>query len=219
MSRIRVLLVDDHTLLRAGLRALLDAAPEMEVVGEAADGDEAAARVTELEPDVVLMDLSMPGIGGLEATRRITSSGSNTRVLVLTMHRAEEFLIPVLQAGGSGYVTKESADGELLEAIRTVASGHVFLYPSAARLLLENYRGPQENESESDPLEVLSGREREVLLRTAGGFTASEIGEQLQISPKTVDTYRQRVMEKLHLRHRSELVQFALKRGLLQPMS
>lgn len=217
MEPIRILLVDDHALLRAGLRALLEETPEIEVLGEAASGEEAVSKVAELRPDVVLMDLTMPGIGGLEATRRIVAMGNGTRVLALTMHAAEEFLIPVLHAGGSGYVTKDSADDELLDAIRTVATGHVFLYPSAARLLLDSYRAPTLVPEADDPVRLLSGREREVLLRTAEGYTASEIGQRLQISPKTVDTYRQRVMEKLQIHHRSELVQFALRRGLLQP--
>ena len=215
MDTIRVLIADDHTLLRSGLRALLESQPDIAVVGEAANGEEVVAMAEELQPDVILMDLTMPGLGGIEATCRITAAGTGMRVLVLTMHPAEEYLIQVLQAGGSGYVTKDSADHELLDAIRTVASGHVFLYPSAARLLLENFRTQSCVEPEDDPMRLLSAREREVLTRTAEGYTASEIGEQLQISPKTVDTYRQRVMEKLHLHHRSELVQFALRRGLL----
>ena len=212
MSTIRVMLVDDHALVRSGLRALLECEPDFEVVGEASSGEEAVERVAECLPDVVLMDLTMPGMTGLQATRRITAGAVPCRVVVLTMHRAEDYLITVLEAGGSGYLTKDSLDAELVEAVRTVASGHVFLYPSAARLLLESYRTPRVAQ---DPVELLSGRELEVLIRTVEGFTASEIGERLQISPKTVDTYRQRTMEKLDLHHRSELVRFALERGLL----
>jgi two-component system response regulator NreC len=214
MSQIRVLLVDDHALMRAGLCALLELEPDITVVGEAGSGEEGIARAAELKPDLVLMDLSMPGMDGLEATREVMALGQEIRVLILTMHAEQEYLLPVLDAGASGYVTKNSADGELLEAIRTVARGQVFLYPSGTRMLLKSFRGGGDGHAE-DPLQKLSSREREVLSRTAEGFTSSEIGEQLQISPKTVDTYRQRLMEKLGMHHRSELVHFALRRGLL----
>lgn len=212
---IRVLLVDDHAVLRAGLQALLSAEPGIEVAGEAATGEEGLERVRALKPDVVVMDLSMPGIGGLEAIRRIAAMGAETRVLVLTAHAGQEFLFPVLEAGGSGYVTKASADRELVEAIRTVARGEVFLYPDAQRLLLDRYQRTREGKG-ADPLERLSDRERQVLTLTAEGFSASEIGGRLFVSPKTVETYRARLMEKLGLHHRAELVRFALKTGLLR---
>jgi two-component system, NarL family, response regulator NreC len=211
---IRVLLVDDHAVLRAGLKALLDAEPDMRVVGEANTGEAALERVEMLKPDVVVMDLSMPGMGGLEATRTI--AGQGTRVLVLTMHAEDEYLLAVLEAGGSGYVRKTSADQDLTHAIRTVARDEVFLYPTAAKLLLQGYRVRGEP-TESDPLEKLTERERDVMMYTAEGFSSSEIGAKLFISPKTVDTYRSRIMEKLGLTHRSELVQHALRAGLLKP--
>ncbi len=218
---IRILLADDHAMLRAGLRALLEAEDGLEVVGEAGTGEEAVELAQEIAPDVVVMDLSMPGIGGLEATRRIAGGGpaaeneeATTRVLVLTMHAEEEHLLPVLEAGGSGYVNKRRADEELIEAIRAVARGDVFLYPEAAKLLLQGFRGKPTDEE--DPLTKLSDRELEVLGFTAEGFSAAEIGRKLSISPKTVDTYRSRIMEKLGLNHRSELVRFALKQGLLK---
>ena len=211
---IRVLLADDHAVLRAGLRTLLDREPDMQVIGEAGNGEEAVERVEALHPDVVVMDLSMPGGGGLEATRRIAALGHDTRVLVLTVHAEEEYLLPVLEAGGSGYVMKTSADEDLVSAIRTVARGEVFLYPSAAALLLRGFT--RKNDRESDPLERLTDREREVLGFTVEGFSSSEIGKKLFISPKTVDTYRARIMEKLDLHHRSELVRFALRTGLLK---
>ena len=218
---IRILLADDHAMLRAGLRALLDAEDGLEVVGEAGTGEEAVELAQSLHPDVIVMDLSMPGIGGLEATRRIAGEAANaagaeptSRVLVLTMHAEEEHLLPVLEAGGSGYVNKRSADEELIEAIRTVARGDVFLYPEAAKLLLQGFRGKPVGEE--DPLTRLSERELEVLGFTAEGFSAAEIGRKLSISPKTVDTYRSRIMEKLGLHHRSELVRFALRQGLLR---
>lgn len=210
---IRILLADDHTVLRAGLRALLDAESDLSVVGEAATGEEAVDRTAALKPDVVVMDLSMPGAGGLEATRRIAEMEQATRVLVLTVHAEEEYLLPVLEAGGSGFVMKTSADEDLVRAIRTVARDEVFLYPSAAKLLLHGYRTSEEEES---PLDPLSEREREVLGLTAEGFSSSEIGKKLFISPKTVDTYRSRIMQKLKLHHRSELVRFALRNGLLK---
>ncbi|HEX7117935.1 MAG TPA: response regulator transcription factor [Longimicrobiales bacterium] len=212
-ERIRILLVDDHAVLRAGLRALLNAEPDMKVVGEAATGEEGIERARALVPDVVVMDLSMPGIGGLEATRRIAALEQATRILVLTVHAEEEYLLPVLEAGGSGYVTKTRADEDLTQAIRAVARGEVFLYPSATKLLLQRYKEAGEEKS---PLAPLSEREREVLSYTAEGYSSSEIGEKLFISPKTVDTYRSRIMEKLGLKHRSELVRFALKTGLLK---
>jgi two-component system response regulator NreC len=212
---IRILLVDDHAMLRAGLRALLEAEDGFLVVGEAGTGEEGVMKAKQLLPDVVVMDLSMPGAGGLEAVREITALGREIRTLVLTMHGEEEHLLPVLEAGGSGYVNKRSADEELIEAIRTVATGDVFLYPSGAKLLL---RGLKQKAAPggADPLDRLTEREREVLGYTVEGFSSSEIGKKLFISPKTVDTYRARIMEKLNLHHRSELVRFALQTGLLK---
>ncbi len=212
---IRILLVDDHAVLRAGLKALLDAEDDLRVVGEAGTGEEAIEKVKLMKPDVVVMDLSMPGIGGLEATKKIAELALGTKVLVLTVHAEEEYLLPVLEAGGSGYVTKTSADMDLIQAIRTVARDEVFLYPSATRLLLRRYKQAEEDRKES-PLALLSEREREVLAQTAEGYSSAEIGKRLFISPKTVDTYRSRIMEKLKLNHRSELVRFALRTGLLK---
>ena len=212
---IRILLVDDHAVLRAGLRALLEQEPGFLVVGEAPTGEEGVMKAKQLQPDVVVMDLSMPGAGGLQAVREISALGRDIRTLVLTMHGEEEHLLPVLEAGGSGYVNKRSADEELIEAIKTVAGGDVFLYPSGARLLLRGLKEKAEPGAD-DPLEKLTEREREVLGFTVGGFSSSEIGKKLFISPKTVDTYRARIMEKLDLHHRSELVRFALQNGLLK---
>jgi two-component system response regulator NreC len=217
VSEIRILLVDDHAMFRAGIKALLEDEARFTVIGEAASGDEAVDEVRSLKPDVVVMDLSMPGSNGLEATRRIAALGLDTRVLVLTVHAEEEYLVPVVEAGASGYLTKTSADTDLVEAIKVVARGEVFLPPRATRLLLQQYRA-----SESDPdtagLHDLSSREQEVLALTAEGFSSREIGGKLFISPKTVDTYRSRIMDKLGLNHRSELVRFALRVGLLKEM-
>lgn len=211
---IRVLLVDDHTVLRAGLKALLDVEEDIRVVGEAASGEDAIERARAVKPDVVVMDLSMPGIGGLEATKVIAEAGIS-KVVVLTMHPEEDYLLPVLEAGGSGYVKKTSAELDLVAAIRTAAKDEVFLYPSAAKMLLQGFRAKVE-EREDNPVDKLSDREREVLAMTAEGYSSTEIGEKLFISPKTVDTYRSRIMQKLELHHRSELVRFALSTGLLR---
>jgi DNA-binding NarL/FixJ family response regulator len=214
-GKIRVLLADDHAVLRAGLRALLSAEPDIEVVGEAADGQEAVALVERLKPDVVVMDITMPRLDGLRATRQITTHHPEIRVLVLTMHAEEQYLLQVLEAGGSGYVVKNSADRDLLEAIRVVHRGEAFLYPSATRMLLEAYR---RGERPGDGREhVLTEREEEVLRLTAEGYSNTEIAQRIYLSPKTVDTYRQRIMEKLGLHHRAELVRYALEHGLLRP--
>jgi DNA-binding NarL/FixJ family response regulator len=211
---IRILLVDDHAMFRSGMKALLESENGFEIVGEAATGDEGVDRVRELKPDVVVMDLSMPGSNGLDATRRIAALGLKARVLVLTVHAEEEYLVPVVDAGASGYLTKTSADQDLVDAIRVVARGEVYLPPKATRLLLQQYRNAAPEEVHG--LQELSAREREVMALTAEGFSSREIGEKLFISPKTVDTYRARIMEKLGLNHRSELVRFALKTGLLK---
>lgn len=213
-DRIGILLVDDHAMFRAGLRALIEAEERFEVVGEASSGDEAVDRVRELKPDIVIMDLAMPGSNGLEATRRISALELDTHVLVLTVHAEEEYLVPVVEAGASGYLTKTSADTDLIEAIRVVARGQVFLPPKAATLLLRRYKDTEGDESAG--LNDLSPREQEVLALTAEGYSSREIGQKLFISPKTVDTYRSRIMDKLGLTHRSELVRFALRAGLLK---
>ncbi len=212
---LKVLLVDDHAMFRAGIKALIELEGRLRVVGEAGSGEEAIDRVRELKPDVVVMDLSMPGSNGLEATRRIAALGLDTKVLVLTVHAEEEYLVPVVEAGASGYLTKTSADTDLLEALRVVARGQVFLPPKATTLLLQRYK-ERDDDSDVSGVNVLSAREREVLALTAEGFNSREIGEKLFISSKTVDTYRSRIMDKLGLSHRSELVRFALDVGLLK---
>jgi DNA-binding NarL/FixJ family response regulator len=214
-DKIKVLIADDHAVLRAGLTALLEAEGDLHVIGEASNGEEAIELARKLRPDVVIMDLSMPGLGGLEATRRISALELGVKILVLTAHAEEEYLFPVLDAGGSGYVTKTRADDDLINAIREVARGEVFLYAPATKLLLQRYQ-ERNDESEAGQLQQLSQREREVLALTAEGYSSSEIGERLFISPKTVDTYRSRITQKLGLKHRSELVRFALQTGLLQ---
>ena len=212
-EKIRIVVADDHAVLRAGLRALLNAEPDMEVVGEAANGREAVERAEQLRPDVIVMDLSMPVMGGLDATKQIKEKGLPTRVLVLTVHAEQQYLLPVLQAGGAGYVLKQAADTELIQAIRTVHRGEAFLYPTAASMLLDDYR--RRVSATEDQFDGLSEREREVLKFTAEGFSSQEIADRLVISAKTVDTYRQRIMDKLNIHHRSELIRYALRKGLL----
>lgn len=214
---IRLVLADDHAIFRAGLRALLELESDLDVVGEAADGAEAVEKARALRPHIVVMDLSMPGTNGLEATRRIAGLELDVKVLVLTVHAEEEYLVPVVDAGASGYLTKASADSDLVEAVRTVARGEVYLPARATTLLLRQYREAEDDADRAGRgLRELSGREREVLALTAEGFSSSEIGKKLFISPKTVDTYRSRIMQKLGLNHRSELVRFALRVGLLR---
>jgi two-component system response regulator NreC len=211
---IRVLLADDHGILRAGLRALLGNEADIEVIGEAADGEEAVAQTAALDPDVVVLDIAMPRLDGLEATRRIRDRGLRARILILTVHAEERYLLPVLRAGGAGYVLKSGADTDLLDAIRTVARGDAFLYPGATRLLLSEYLGKEGDAR--DRSKALSERERQVLALTAEGYSAQEIGERLILSPKTVETYRERAMQKLGLRRRADIVHYALRSGLLQ---
>jgi two-component system response regulator NreC len=212
--RIDILLADDHGVVRAGLRALLEAEADMRVVAEAADGPTAVALTAKHRPTVVITDLSMPD-GGLETIRQITALGLPARVLVLTVHAEERYLLPVLEAGGSGYVRKASAHTDLLRAIRTVARGEVFLDPAATKTLLRGYLGRVRSGDETDFVEVLSDRERDVVRLTAEGHTAQQAAEMLSLSPKTVETYRHRAMQKLGLTNRAELVRYALRAGLL----
>lgn len=213
---IRVLLADDHAVIRAGIAALLNLEPDLRVVAQASCGEDAVEQARLLRPDVVVMDLDMPGIGGLEATRRIVALDLDVRVLVLTMHDEREHLLPVLEAGGSGFVRKSDTEEELASAIRVVARREVALYPAAAKLLVQGYRRAREHGAAS-PVEQLSQREREVLALAAEGFSSKAIARRLAISSKTVDTYRGRLMRKLALTDRTELVRFALESGLLRP--
>jgi DNA-binding NarL/FixJ family response regulator len=212
---IRVVLVDDHSVVRAGLKAVLGATPDITVVGEASDGREGVELVERLKPDVVVMDLSMPGVDGVAATKEIVASGLGTRVIILSMHAEEDYLVPAMEAGASGYLVKTNADRELVNAIRGVAHGEVYVQSAAARVLAKKLAAKSPAASERQQYERLTGRERDVLRGIALGYSAPEIGAQLQISPKTVDTYKQRIQEKVDLAHRSQYVQFALRLGLL----
>ena len=214
---IRVMLVDDHTILRDGLRALLRREPDIEVVAEAAGGVEAVTIAAQCVPDVVVMDLSMPGGDGATATRELAQLARPPRVLILTMHAEEEQLIPLLEGGASGFLSKDTAERELVEAIRIVASGDVFVRPSVARLLAANAR-PQPRRSPEEAragLEQLSRRERSVLRHFAEGYSGVEIGRMLGVTPKTVDTYKHRIGQKLGFTHRTDYVRFAIRLGLI----
>ena len=213
---IRVILADDHSVVRAGLKAVLATAKDIDVVGEARDGAEALALVDRFHPDVAVMDLSMVGMDGVSATKEIVAKGGDTRVLILTMHPEEEYLVPLLEAGAAGYLVKSVADRELVDAVRAVAKGDVYVRPSAARVLARGLTRKDPHEVDRDRFAKLTERERDVLRLTAQGYSAPEIGERLFISPKTVDTYKQRINEKLGISHRAEYVQFALRLGLLE---
>lgn len=212
---IRVILADDHAVVRAGLKAVLGASPDIEVIGEAADGADAVALVERLHPDVVIMDLSMDQMDGATATRLIVEKNPRARVLVLTMHAEEDYLLPVIEAGAAGYLMKNAADRELVDAVRIVARGDMFIRPSATRILARGIGKTDPLAAERARFERLTEREQNVLKLTAQGYSAPEIGERLFISPKTVDTYKQRIGDKLGLTHRAEYISFALKLGLL----
>lgn len=211
-SPIRVLLVDDHQVLRDGLRVLLEGEEDMQVVGEADTAEAAIRMASEAQPDVAVMDLGLPGGSGLDAIQEIRRRQLPVRIVVLSMHRGRELVMRAIEAGSDGYVPKASAHTDLLQAIRSVHAGERFLHPTAATAVVDELL---DRRQESSLLSVLSEREREVLRWTARGFTSREIGQRLALSPKTVDTYRQRAMEKLELAHRSDVVRFALRAGLL----
>ena len=214
MSRtIRVLIADDHTIVRSGVRMLLEAEEDLTVVGEAVDGARAISLTGEMRPDVVLMDISMPEVDGLEATRRIKSQWPEVNVLVLTMHRSEEYFFEMLKNGASGYILKGAETSDLIHAVRVVAQGDVFLYPSMARNLVKDYLSVVGGVAAADP--QLSPRENEIMQMLAEGYSSKEIAQELVISPSTVHTHRTNLMQKLGLSSRHELIQYARQRGLL----
>lgn len=215
MGRIRLLLVDDHMVLRCGLKAILRSQADFEVVGDAATGEESLALAKRFRPDVVLMDITLPGINGLEATRALKKAIPDIRVLVLTQHEDQGYLRQALEAGASGYVPKRAADTELFTAVRLVYRGGVFLYPCGDQPRGDTLWARRQTYPSDSSDARLSEREREVLRLLALGHTAREIGDKLAVSPKTVETYKMRVMEKLNLRRRSELVRYAMERGLI----
>jgi two-component system response regulator NreC len=215
MSNIRVLIVDDHGIVRAGIKSLLETQPDIEVVAEASEGREALEKVRQLRPDVVLMDIAMPGMNGLEATREIKREMPESSVLALTMQDNEEYFFPMLSAGASGYVLKEASSEELLTAVRAVYEGGAFLSPAVARAVLEDYLQGVATGSEKDSYSFLSDREKEVLKLAAEGKTNREMAEALFLSTKTIEKHRATMMHKLGLANRSELVRYAIKKGLI----
>lgn len=212
---IRVLLADDHDLVRAGLRALLDAMDDIEVVGEAGDGLEALRLVEQCSPHVVLMDLMMSGLNGLDATIRIVREFPHVRVVVLSMNAAEEFVLPSVRAGASGYLLKNVRPAELEEAVRAAARGEVYLTPAVARYFVEDYR--RRTAGASDSFDRLTPRQREVLQLVAEGNTTKTIAQRLGVSPKTVETYRAQLMEILDIHEIAGLTRYAIRRGIVCP--
>lgn len=215
-QKIRILLADDHTILRAGLKMMLNAQPDMEIVGEAQDGRQSINEAQRLQPDIVLMDITMPDINGIEATRQIKKLLPDTRVLVLTMHEHDEYVFQALRAGASGYMLKEAVPTELITALRVIQSGQFYLSPTAQSVMVGDYLQRVRAGEEKDSYSSLTEREREILKLVAEGYTNNQIAERLVISPKTVDTHRTHIMDKLNLHSRAELVKYAMRRGLLE---
>jgi two-component system, NarL family, response regulator NreC len=212
---ITVVLADDHAVVRYGLRAVLQTAPDITVIGEARNGREAVDTAMRLKPDVVVMDLGMDGMDGAAATRELQKLGSASRILILTMHAEDEHLVRLLEAGASGYLVKNAADRELVDAIRMVARGDQYLQLGAVRALARELKKREYRAAEQTQYESLSDRERSILRLIAAGYTGPDIGAQLNISAKTVDTYKQRIQEKIGLAHRPDYVRFAVRLGLL----
>ena len=211
MSKIRILVVDDHAIMRDGIRALLNLRDDIEIVGEASEGNEAIEKAEELAPDVVVMDIAMPGMDGLEATRRITKKNPKVKVLVLSQHDNKEYILSAIKAGVVGYVPKRALGLELVSAIRAVHQGDSYLYPSAAAAVIRDYlKG-----AVKEPYDRLTAREREILTLIAEGHTSREIADKLFISLKTVLGHRTKIMEKLDLHNRSELIKYAIRKGLI----
>ncbi len=215
-SPIRVMIADDHTVVRQGIRTLLQAEPDLTVVGEAEDGRDAVRLARELHPDVIVMDLAMPGMDGMEATRSIKQALPQTQVVALTVHESDEYFFRVLHAGASGYVLKRAAASELLSAVRAVARGEVFLFPAVAKKLLADYLVRSQAKDERDIYAGLTAREHEILTLIAEGLTNREIADRLVLSLSTVQTHYTHILEKLNLHNRAELIKYALRHGLIQ---
>jgi two-component system, NarL family, response regulator NreC len=222
MSPIRLMLVDDHQVIRTGLKTFLETQPDFKVIAEASNGREAIELAMKSRPDIVLMDITMPEMDGLEATRQLKKLWPECVVLSLTVHEDKFYFMEMLAAGASGYLTKQAASDELVQAIHTVAQGHIYLQPALARWLLEDYQRlatekPLPTQADSAVgLDALSEREREVLELVAQGLNNAEIGAKLELSPKTIARHRERIMNRLNLHSRTELVKFAIKTGLVK---
>ena len=212
----RLLLVDDHAVVRSGLKMLLSGHEEMEIVGEAGSAAEAMLEAERTNPDVILMDIGLPDKTGIEATRDIKKKFPDVKIVALTIHEDEEYFFQMLDAGASGYVPKRAAPDELITAIRAVAAGEVYLYPSMAKLLVRDYLNAERPAEEKLNLDGLTDREREVLTHLAEGAGNDEIAEALVISPKTVERHRENIMRKLNLHSRSELVRYAIRKGIIK---
>jgi len=215
-NRIKVLIADDHTILREGIRLLLGSQPDVEVVGEACDGRDAYFKVEELRPDVVLMDIAMPVLNGLEATQQIRRNFPDTKVLILTQHDNDEYVYRILQAGASGYVLKRVAGAELVSAIRGVDRGNAFLFPSMTRGFIDDYLKRAEAGQEKASYDGLTERERQILKMIADGCTNQQIADLLCLSVKTVQAHRGHLMEKLNMHDRTELVKYAIRKGIIK---
>lgn len=213
MTPIRVLVADDHVVMREGICLLLEAEPDIKVVGQANDGQEALEKAHKLIPDVVLMDITMPGMSGLEATRQLRAALPETQILALTMHEGDEFFFRMLQAGASGYVLKGASPDELLSAIRAVYRRGVYLYPTMAKKLITDYLSRPSSQQGS--YDDLTQREREILTLIADGLTTTEIAKKLVLSANTVQTHRQNIMDKLDLHNKTELIKYAIRKGLI----
>jgi len=212
---IRILLADDHNILRAGLRVLLNTEPEFEVVGEAADGNQAMQLAATLSPDIVLMDINMPGLGGVEATKRLKEMQPEIHVLILTVHEDESLLRETIHAGASGYVVKRAAEAELIQAIQAISQGDIYIHPSMTRALLKDLAPASSPKPSTSIQSTLTKREVDVLRLVARGYTNNQVAELLSISPRTVEGHRANLMQKLDLHSRVELVEYAEEHGLL----
>ena len=215
MQKIKVLIVDDHTLVRDGIRALLALVADIQLVGEAANGREAVEKVKKLAPDVVLMDLAMPIMSGLEATRRIRKRFPGTKVLALTQYEDREYIVPTIEAGARGFISKTAAFSELASAIQAVYQGGSFLSPMAAAAVVEECQQKVAIEGKKDSYQHLTDREREMLKLVAEGYTAKEIADMLVISLRTVETHKTNLMKKLNIHNKADLIRFAIRRGII----
>lgn len=227
MDTIKLMLVDDHDVVRTGLRSFLETQPGLEVVAEAKNGSQALEKAREVQPDIVLMDITMPDMDGIEATLQLKKLYPNCQILVLTVHADKQYFMKMLSVGASGYLTKQAAADELVSAIQAVAAGHVYLQPALARWLLEDYQqlvktalpadveDPNGKDKNAVTLDILSERERQVLELVAEGHNNHDIGKILELSPKTIARHRERIMKKLNIHSRTELVKFAIRTGLI----
>ncbi len=215
MKKIRLLVADDHKIFRQGITKLLEQEPDLQVVGEAADGREAVKKATELKPDLVLMDIAMANLNGLEATKQIKKVLPETKIIMVTMHKNEEYILQSFQAGGSGYILKEGAVEELVNAIRSIYQDKSFLSPTISKTLIDAYLRKMETGKTETPFDLLTDREREVLQLIAEGYTNREVAKALFISVKTVEAHRAHIMQKLNIHDVAKLVKYAIQKGLV----